>query len=146
MTLLFVGLPLDMLPSLGLPEPTLSVETPEMRIALPAGGVAVLEIAPTEEEAQVAFDRRLLTGATHWPPSTGLSLPYDQTAGDGAAILLVRERNAVLYVRDLGNDADTIAASLLGALTTDASRCVGMGGTDTAGRNRDRCGRLTADR
>ncbi len=124
MTLLFVGLPLDALPSLGLPEPTLSRETGEMRIGLPAGGVAVLEIAPTEEDAELAFDRRRRTGATHWPSSTAAS-PYDQSAGDGAAILLVRERNAVLFVRDLGSDADTVTAAILSALTTDATRCAG---------------------
>jgi hypothetical protein len=123
MMLLFVGLPLDALPSLGLSEPTISQETSEVRIGLPAGGVAVLEIAATEEEAQVLFDRRLRTGATHWPTSSALPTTYDQVAGDGAAILLVRERNAVLFVRDLGNDASTITTALVGALTTDPARC-----------------------
>jgi len=145
MTLLFVGLPLDTLPSLGLPEPTLSRETPELRIHLPAGGVAVLEIAPTEVEAQLAFDRRLHTSATHWPSATTVGVAYDQSAGDGASVLLIRDRNAVLYVRDLGNDATTIASSLIGALTTDAARCAGTGRTDSAGARWDRCGRLTTD-
>jgi len=121
MILLFVGLPLDALPSLGLPEPTLSRDTSEMRIHLPSGGVAVLEIAATEEEAAIAFDRRLRTSATHWPTSVSPITTYDQSAGDGAAILLVRERNAVLYVRDLGNDADGIAESIIGALTSEAA-------------------------
>lgn len=126
MTLLFVGLPLDALPTLGLPEPTVSRDLPEMRIALPAGGVAVLEITSSEAEAEIAFEHRLRTSATHWPTSSVVDLSsFDRAAGDGAAILLVRERNAVLYVRDLGNDADTIASGLLGALTTDATRCAG---------------------
>lgn len=142
MTLLFVGLPLDMLPALGLPEPTLSRELPELRIGLPAGGVAVLEIASSEAEADIAFERRLRTAATHWPaPTVPLNL-YDRAAGDGTAILLVRERNAVLYVRDLGNDSSTIAASLLGALTTDAARCASTGRQDPDGARWDSCGRL----
>ena len=144
MTLLFVGLPLDALPPLGLSEPTISRETSEVRIGLPAGGVAVLEIAATEDEAQVLFDRRLHTGATHWPTSSGVSSTYDQSAGDGAAILLVRERNAVLFVRDLGNDASAITTALLGALTTDPARCAGR--TEIRGEQTDRCGNLTSDR
>jgi hypothetical protein len=125
MTLLFVGLPLDALPTLGLPEPTVSRDLPEMRIALPAGGVAVLEITSSEAEAEMAFERRLRTSATHWPTASVDLSSFDRAAGDGGAILLVRERNAVLYVRDLGNDADAIASGLLGALTTDAARCAG---------------------
>lgn len=143
---LFVGLPLDALPALGLPEPTLSRDVPELRIALPAGGVAVVEIAPTEAEAEAAFERRQRTGATHWPASPSAATSWDQSAGDGAAILLVRERNAVLYVRDLGNDATAITSALAGALTTDASRCAGTGRQDPSGHRWDRCGTLTADR
>jgi hypothetical protein len=141
----YVGLPLDAVPGLGLGEPTLSRALDEVRISLPQGGVAVVEIAPTDDEADVWFERRLRTAATRWPAATA-PLPFDRAVGDGAAVLLVRQRNAVVYVRDLGNDATDVATAILAALTTDPARCAPVSRTDPDGTSWSACGLRTSAR
>jgi hypothetical protein len=139
----YVGLPLDLLPAVGLGEPTVSRELDEVRIALPQGGVAVVEIAATDDEADVWFERRLRTSATHWPLAPA-PLAFDRAAGDGRAVLLVRQHNAVVYVRDLGNDATTVADTILAALTTDPARCSPVTRTDPDGTSWNACGARTS--
>ena len=141
----YVGLPLDVVPALGLGEPTLSRELDEVRIALPHGGVAVVEIAASDDEADVWFENRLRTSAAHWPVANS-PLPYERAVGDGTAVLLVRQRNAVVYVRDLGNDATVVANAILAALTTDAARCAPVTRTDPDGTSWSACGKRTTGR
>mgnify|MGYP001109292955 CR=1 FL=1 len=50
-------------------------------------------------------------------------LPGDRAVGDGAGLVLVRDRNAVLLVRDQGGHAAERAKQLLASLTTDVAVC-----------------------
>jgi hypothetical protein len=86
------------------------------RASLAGGGLIRVHIAPTELAAETAFDGEHRTAATTWPPPQ-TALPGDQAAGDGTSLLLVRDRNVVVFVRDLNGKADQLAESVRARLT-----------------------------
>jgi hypothetical protein len=87
----------------------------------------------------VVLDGLQRTAATHWPP-TADGLPGDRAIGDGAGIVLVRDRNVVLLVRDHEGHALEKAKALLASLTTDAAVCAPVTRED-AGVRWNACGR-----
>lgn len=138
----WVGLPLDRAEALGA-VPSLSRTSEGLKLALPSG-FATLVVAATVAEADLAFDGMARTSATRWP-SPGEGLPGDRAIGDGLGLVLVRDRNAVLLVRDPEGRAAAVARGLLATLTTDVAACAPVayeapeagGGTVRW----DRCGR-----
>lgn len=113
----WVGLPTERLAAIGLGTPTVSVEMPGLsRYPLTSGGLVSLYVTPSVEEANRVFERIEQTGATFWPPAAG-PLPGDRALGDGEAVVLVRDENVVVFVRDLGDQAGAVAARVIGALS-----------------------------
>jgi hypothetical protein len=119
---LYAGLPLTEIAALELQPPTLSRVTSELRFGLAEGGYVVLSVSPTLDEAKAAFTGRVETSATRWPPADK-GLPGDEAVGDGQQIVLLRDRNVVLTVRDTRGQATAIAERILYALTTDEAVC-----------------------
>jgi len=74
------------------------------RASLSTGGIIRVHIAESVAAARDAFEGEHRTAATSWSPAS-TALPGDQAAGDGRQLLLIRDRNAVVFIRDLQGDA-----------------------------------------
>jgi hypothetical protein len=138
----WIGLPLDRAAAIGA-VPSLSRVAEDVRFALP-GGFATLVVAGSEREAELAFEGLERTAVTHWPP-TAAGLPGERAIGDGEGLVLLRDRNAVLLVRDRDGHAADLAKQLLASLTTDAAVCAPVSheapGDAGAAVRWDACGR-----
>jgi hypothetical protein len=88
------------------------------RAALVGGGLIRVHFAPTEHDAEVAFAGEHRTAATTWPSPQG-TLPGDQAAGDGTSVILVRDRNVVVFIRDLTGHASEVAETVRARLTDE---------------------------
>jgi len=82
------------------------------RATLAGGGIIRVHIADSVPAAEAAFAGERRTAATTWPHEPPAGLPGDQNAGDGEQMLLIRDRNAVIFVRDLGGDATAVTESI----------------------------------
>lgn len=133
----WVGLPLERAAAIGA-EPTLSRVADDLRLAWPSG-FATLIVSASDVEADAAFDGMKRTAATHWPLNAA-GLPGDRAIGDGTGIVLVRDRNVVLLVRDREGKAREKAEQLLAGLTTDAAVCAPVS-SESDGERWNACGR-----
>ena len=88
------------------------------RGALASGGLVRVHIADTVEAAETVFDGERRTAATTWSTSSE-SPPGDEAAGDGNQLLLIRDRNAVVFVRDLKGQATDVAERVRARLTRE---------------------------
>jgi hypothetical protein len=79
-------------------------------------GVVTVVVFADAAAADVGFDGLHRTGATHWPPTVAPAFAVDRSAGDGAAITLVRVGNAVVMVRDSAGQAGSVAQAVLAAM------------------------------
>jgi hypothetical protein len=111
----WTALPTERLAAIGLGSPTISEEVPGLaRYPLATGGVVSLFLMPSVAEADRVFDRTVESGATMW--STAPDLPGERAIGDGRSVVLLRDRNAVVWVRALDGHAGAVAERVLGAL------------------------------
>jgi hypothetical protein len=135
----WAGVPLERLDDVGLGAPTLTDGEDSWRAPLPAGGYAHLWILPDEATAQKTFDWKARSAMTRQPES--LETTRDQAVGDGTNLVLLREGNVVLLVRDHGLQAGKIADRILAELVVTAPVVIpGPGSVVVEGR--DACGRL----
>ncbi|MBN1335013.1 MAG: hypothetical protein JXB39_03535 [Deltaproteobacteria bacterium] len=139
----WVGIPLARLPELGVGVPMLSTEISGWKAPLQAGGFVRVWILPDEAvaSAEFAFQQGAVS-SRGLPPLAGL--PEAEAAGDGAGILLVRDRNVLILVRDPEDQALEVAGRLRAALVTSAPE--GTADERTMGDRVwvwDSCGRLT---
>ena len=112
----WAGLPAERLPAIGLGAPTISEEIPGLqRHPLGAGGLVSIYVSPTVGEAEAVFLHLEQTGATFWAAGTE-PLPGDRAIGDGTAIVLVRDANVVILVRDPEERAAAVARRVIAAL------------------------------
>ncbi len=111
---LWAGVPLASLEALGIAAPSLSHLAPRWRAPLEGGGVVDVAWYPTPEAArQAAGAWSTMTSQRPLPP-----LGTDRWGMEGD-ILLVRERNLVLWVRSLDGSADLVMAGLLERLVVE---------------------------
>jgi len=140
----WAGVPLARLPDLGLGVPSLAIEASGWQAPLQGGGFVRVWILPDEPAATAEFAFQRTASATRiLPDFTGL--PGADAAGDGAGILLLRDRNVLVLVRDPADRALEVAGRLRAALVTTtpegtADRLTLSGRVLTW----DACGRLTA--
>jgi hypothetical protein len=140
----WAGIPLARLPELGLGVPYLGLETSGWQAALQPGGFVRVWILPDEAAATASFAFQRGAATSRLLPDLA-GLTGAEGAGDGAGILLVRDRNVVILVRDPADHALEVAGRLRAALVTEAP----AGNADQrilGGRvlTWDACGRLTA--
>ncbi len=115
----WAGVPLSRLPDLGLGVPMLSVETSGWQAPLQAGGFVRVRILPDEAAAGAEFAfQRAAVSTRGLPDLPGIALA--EAAGDGAGILLLRDRNVLILVRDPADRALEVAGRLRAALVETA--------------------------
>lgn len=113
---LWAGVPLAELAALGVGAPTLAHHTSAWRAPLEGGGIVDVAWFATEADAQRAAGARVFSSAQHALPPLG-----PDRWGSPGEILLVRDRNVVIFVRSQSGTADLAMTSLQGALVVDAT-------------------------
>jgi hypothetical protein len=113
---LWAGVPLASLDTLGVGAPTVSHRTSAWRAPLAGGGIVDVALFPTEEDAIRHAQARVYSSSQHALPPLG----PDRWGAEGE-ILLVRDRNVVLFVRSQAGSADTAAAALQSALVVEST-------------------------
>lgn len=113
---LWAGVPLASLESLGVGAPTVSHRASSWRAPLAGGGIVDLSMFPTEQAAIRHAQARVYSSAQHVLPSLG----PDRWGAPGE-IVLIRDRNVVLFVRSSEGVADQVAEVLQEALVVETS-------------------------
>lgn len=124
----WAGVPLEMLPELSVGEPTLNLLESGWQAPIEGGGFVRVTLYTTELEAREAFQMQRMM-ATSAPLSVYEGVARDRTddrvedrveaVGDGAGLLLLRDGNIILLVRDPQDEASAVVERLRAALQTD---------------------------
>ncbi len=142
----WAGIPLEALPGLGLGEPRLDTHRSAWRAPLAQGGFVRLVHYPDVDQAIIGFSFEKLSASTaslapmSWEHSPDRDV---QAVGDEAGMLVMRDANLVLVVRDHGEEAGRIAQALQAAMVAEAPAGEPIE-RDLGGRTArwDSCGRL----
>jgi hypothetical protein len=142
----WAGIPLAELPELGLGEPRLDAHRSAWRASLPEGGFVKLIIFPDDKQARTGFSFEKLSAATRslpaleWPHSPDRDV---EAVGDEAGMLILRDGNLIVVVRDHRERAGELTRALQAAFVPEAPEGEPIE-RDLGGRvaRWDRCGRL----
>jgi len=111
LTLALANEPNAIAEDLGLGQPT--VTEVGWRAAIPGGGIAKVFLHDSEAEAQAQFAWQSKTAQSgHWrkaPRDTS----YSEVRGNGEGSMLVRQGTTVVYVRDMGDQAQSWIDAIL---------------------------------
>ncbi len=120
----WAGIPLAVLPELGLGEPRLDAHRSAWKAPLPEGGFVKLIFFPDDKQAKTGFSFEKLSAATRsLPPLEWPHSPERDTdaVGDTAGMIIMRDGNLVLVVRHHGEGAGELTQALQGAMVAEAS-------------------------
>ena len=143
----WAGIPLTALPDLGLGEPRLDAHRSSWRASLPEGGFVRLVYFPDVKQAKLGYSFEKLSASTRslqptdWNPNP----EHDVDAvGDAVGMLVLRDGNVVLVVRDHRDRAGELAEALQAVLVAEAPEAEPIE-RDLGSRvaRWDSCGRLT---
>ncbi len=142
----WAGIPLEQLPALGLGEPQLDAHRSAWRARLPEGGFVRLLWFPDDRQARLGFSFEKLSASTRSLPPLDWTHSPDrdvEAVGDTAGMIVLRDGNLVLVVRDHRERAGELAQALQAAMVTDAPQAEPIE-RDLGGRvaRWDSCGRL----
>jgi hypothetical protein len=142
----WAGIPLAALPALGLGEPTLDAHRSAWRAPLPQGGFVRLMHYPDVRQAKLGFSMQKLSASTRALPSLTWEHSPErdvEAVGDEAGMLVMRDGNVLLIVRDHGEQAGELARQLQAAMVAEAPEG-DIQERDLGGRiaRWDSCGRL----
>jgi hypothetical protein len=112
---IWAGVPLQDLTELGVGSPTLAHHTSAWRAPLDGGGIVDLWWFETQAEALTAAQARVTSSSQRPLPPLG----QDRWGAPGE-ILLVRDRNVVLFVRSGSGGADEAMSRLQAALVVES--------------------------
>ncbi len=119
----WAGIPLAELPALGLSEPQLDAHRSAWRAPLPEGGFVRLIFFPDDRQAKTGFAFEKLSASTRslpamdWPHSPDRDI---QAVGDAMGMVILRDGNLVLVVRDHRERAGELTQALQAAMVTQA--------------------------
>jgi len=113
----WAGVPLNDLERLGLRGLALNDYDNEWRAGLTEGGLVRLYTYDTVTAAKEAFRFHAVAASSIWTDRPAVStLPGEEATGDGEGLLVLRDRNIVLYIQSPNGDAQAIGERLLAAL------------------------------
>ena len=114
---LWAGLPLKDMSRLGLKDLALNDYENEWRAGIESGGLVRVYTYATVTEAKEAFRFHAVASSSIWSDRpTTQALPGDEATGDGEGLLVLRDRNLVIYVQSPGGKAHDTAGRILNAL------------------------------
>lgn len=142
----WAGIPLAELPALGLEEPKLDAHRSAWRARLPEGGFVKLLYFPDDRQAKTGFSFEKLSAASRSLPPLEWTHSPDrdvEAVGDATGMLIIRDGNIVLVVRDHRDQAGELTQALQAAMVTEAPESESIE-RDLGGRvaRWDSCGRL----
>ena len=113
----WAGVPLKEIERLGLRGLALNDYENEWRAGLTEGGLVRLYTYDTVTAAKEAFRFHAVAASSIWTDRPAVStLPGEEATGDGEGLLVLRDRNIVLYIQSPNGDAQAIGERLLAAL------------------------------
>jgi|GEM_PF-3324081 len=114
---LWAGLPLKEMSRLGLKDLALNDYENEWRAGIESGGLVRVHTYATVTEAKEAFRFHAVASSSIWSDRpTTRALPGEEATGDGEGLLVLRDRNLVIYVQSPGGTAHDTAGRILNAL------------------------------
>lgn len=119
----WAGIPLAELSTLGLGEPRLDAHRSAWKAPLPEGGFVKLIFFPDDRQAKTGFSFEKLSAAARslppldWPHTPDRDI---QAVGDTAGMLILRDGNLILVVRDHRERAGELTQSLQAAMVAEA--------------------------
>jgi hypothetical protein len=142
----WAGIPLAELSALGLEEPSLDAHRSAWRARLPEGGFVKLLYFPDDRQAKTGFSfEKLSASSRSLPPLEWAHSPERdvEAVGDTAGMIIIRDGNLVLVVRDHRDRAGELTLSLQAAMVAEAPEAEPIE-RDLGGRvaRWDACGRL----
>ena len=113
----WAGVPLKEIERLGLRGLALNDYENEWRAGLTEGGLVRLYTYDTVATAKEAFRFHAVAASSIWTDRPAVhTLPGEEATGDGEGLLVLRDRNIVLYIQSPNGDAQAIGERLLAAL------------------------------
>ncbi len=119
----WAGIPLASLPELGLGEPRLDVHRSAWKAPLPQGGFVKLIVFPDDRQARTGYSFEKLSASTRSLPPLDWTHSPDrdiEAVGDTAGMIIMRDGNLVLVVRDHSDGAGPLTQTLQAAMVSEA--------------------------